>query len=60
MEFKGVEPFRVGGTTGGWLFLFKEWAELGERMIPLEVHVCPRCRKIELFLASPGPGAGKP
>jgi len=41
--------FRVGGTGGGWKLLLGEWAELGESMIPLQVYVCPRCGRIELF-----------
>ena len=36
----GVEPFRVGGSTGGWKMLFGEWAELGEGMLEMEVLVC--------------------
>lgn len=51
MESQGIEQFRVGGTTGGWKLLFGEWAELGEGMLPMEVFVCPQCRKVELFLA---------
>ncbi len=49
---KGVEEFRVGGTTGGWKLLFGEWAELGEGMLPFELLVCPSCRRVE-FRASP-------
>jgi hypothetical protein len=43
----GVEQIRVGGTGGGWKLLFGELAEVGEEMIPLEMHVCTNCRKIE-------------
>jgi hypothetical protein len=41
--------FRIGGTSGGMKFLFGEWAELGESMIPMYVFVCPNCGKIELY-----------
>ena len=43
----GVEPFRVGGTTGGWKLLAGEWAELGEKMLELECLVCRNCRRVE-------------
>jgi predicted RNA-binding Zn-ribbon protein involved in translation (DUF1610 family) len=49
MEFAERANFRVGGTGGGWKLLFGELAELGESMIPLEVYVCPKCGRIELF-----------
>jgi hypothetical protein len=49
MEFVERASFRVGGTSGGWKLLFGEWAELGESMIPLNVHVCPKCGRIGLF-----------
>ncbi len=41
--------FRVGGTSGGMKLLFGEWAELGEKMIPMYVFICPRCGKVELY-----------
>lgn len=47
LELLGTERFRCGGTSGGWKLIFGEWAELGEGMLPLEVWVCPRCRKVE-------------
>ncbi|RPF42695.1 hypothetical protein EDD75_1803 [Thermodesulfitimonas autotrophica] len=47
LELLGTEKFRCGGTSGGWKLIFGEWAELGEQMMPLEVWVCPRCRKVE-------------
>jgi hypothetical protein len=48
MRFAETASFRVGSTSGGWKLLFGEWAELGESMIPLEIHVCPECGRIEL------------
>ena len=44
----GVEQFRTGGTSGGWKLLLGEWAELGEQMLPLELFVCPSCRRVEV------------
>jgi ssDNA-binding Zn-finger/Zn-ribbon topoisomerase 1 len=42
--------FRIGGTGGTWKLIFGEWAELGEKMIPFYIFVCPKCGKIELFV----------
>jgi predicted RNA-binding Zn-ribbon protein involved in translation (DUF1610 family) len=42
-------PFRVGGTGGGWKLIFGELAELGEEMLPLDVYLCPKCGRVELF-----------
>ncbi len=49
VEFAEKASFRVGGTSGPWKLLFGEWAELGESMIPLNIYVCPKCGRIELF-----------
>ena len=48
-QFVYTAEFRVGGTSGGAKLLFGEWAELGERMIPMFVFVCPNCGKVELY-----------
>jgi RNase P subunit RPR2 len=48
-QYVYTAEFRVGGTSGGMKLLFGEWAELGEKMIPLYVFVCPNCGKIELY-----------
>jgi hypothetical protein len=49
MQDLGGRRFRVGGTGGGWKLLFGEWAELGEDLIELQLHVCPACRKDEFY-----------
>ena len=54
MRSIGVEPFRVGGTTGGWKLLVGEWAELGEDMLSFEVLACTACRRVELRLPPGG------
>ncbi len=46
----GTEQFRVGGTSGVWKLFFGEWAELGEEMLPLELAVCPVCRRVEMWV----------
>ena len=42
--------FRIGGTGGTWKLILGEWAELGEKMIPFYIYVCPNCGKIELLV----------
>jgi predicted RNA-binding Zn-ribbon protein involved in translation (DUF1610 family) len=49
MQFTGEAPFRIGGTSGGWKLVFGEFAELGEKMLPLNIYVCPQCGKVELY-----------
>jgi hypothetical protein len=46
----GEIELRTGGTSGGWKLLFGEWAELGERMMKVQVLACPSCRRLELKL----------
>jgi hypothetical protein len=46
----GVEQFRIGGTSGGIKLLLGEWAKLGERMLPLEMRLCPAFRRVEFHL----------
>ncbi len=48
-QYVYTAEFRVGGTSGGAKLFFGEWAELGEKMIPMYVFVCPNCGKVELF-----------
>lgn len=49
MEHEGVHLFRVGGTSGEWIFLFGDIAEIKEEPLPLHVYMCPKCGKLELF-----------
>jgi len=49
MQFAGENSFRTGGTSGGWKFLFGEWAELDENVMPLLIYVCPKCGKVEFY-----------
>ncbi len=48
-QYVYTAEFRVGGTSGGAKLFLGEWAELGEKMIPMYVFVCPNCGKVELF-----------
>lgn len=57
MDRIGTEQFRVGGTSGLWKLFIGEWAELGESMLPLELWVCPSCRRVEMRVP---PGYRKP
>ena len=49
MRFAYTADFRVGGTSGSWKLLLGELAEVGENMFPLNIYVCPKCSKIELY-----------
>jgi predicted RNA-binding Zn-ribbon protein involved in translation (DUF1610 family) len=49
IQFAGENAFRTGGTSGGWKFLFGEWAELDENVMPLLLYVCPKCGKVEFY-----------
>ena len=42
-------PFRVGGTGPAMRALIGEWAELGEQPIPIDLFVCKKCGRIQLF-----------
>ncbi len=48
-EHQGVHLFRLGGTSGEWILIFGELAEIKEEPIPLHVYMCPKCGKLELF-----------
>lgn len=55
----GVSDIRVGGVSGGWQFLFGNWAEVSEDVLPLEILVCRTCGKIELRVpGAPASNAG--
>ena len=49
MHSLGQIPIRTGGTTGGWHLLFGEWADMSERVMPLDVYRCAGCRRVEFF-----------
>ncbi|MGC7847684.1 PH domain-containing protein [Desulforudis sp. 1088] len=51
LERLGVEKFRIGGATGLVKLVFDEWTEPGEDVLPLEVWVCPGCRRVEFRFA---------
>jgi hypothetical protein len=45
--------FRTGGWNGVWqLIPFGSWGEVGEELLPLQIHACPKCGKVE-FTANP-------
>lgn len=52
MRSLGTHQFRTGGPPRGAYF-FREWAELSEDLLPLEVFVCMACRRVE-FGVPPG------
>jgi hypothetical protein len=49
MQSLGQVPIRVGGTGGGWHLLLGEWADVTERVFPLDVYRCSNCKQVEFF-----------
>lgn len=50
LDCLGEKEFRTGGKTGGWHLLLGDFAQMQERIMKLEVWICPNCRRIEFFL----------
>ncbi len=53
----GTEQFRVDGTSRLWKMFFNQWADVAGGMLPLEMAVCPVCRRVELWVP-PGFASG--
>jgi len=49
MQFAQKVPFRIKGHRGIWIWVFGEWAELGEEMLSSDVCLCPKCGHIEML-----------
>jgi hypothetical protein len=49
MQALGQVPVRVGGRGGGWHLLLGEWADVGEKVWPLDVYRCATCKRLEFF-----------
>ena len=49
MTALGQVPVRVGGTSGGWQFLFGSLAEADEKVWPLDAYRCDSCKRVEFF-----------
>ena len=49
MHSLGQIPLRTGGTSGGWHLIFGELADVTERVFPLDVYRCSRCKRVEFF-----------
>ncbi len=48
MNLIGTEEFYVGGTSGALKVFFGEFAEMDQQALPLELWVCPSCRRVEM------------
>ncbi len=46
----GTELFSVGGTSGILELFFRGYADLTAPTLPLELWVCPSCRRLEMRL----------
>jgi hypothetical protein len=49
LQSLGQVPVRTGGTGGGWHLLFGELADMGERVLSLDVYRCPQCSRLEFY-----------
>lgn len=49
MASLGQLPIRAGGTSGAWHLLLGEWADMTERVFPLDVFRCQHCKRVEFF-----------
>jgi len=47
MKFSHCVDFKIGGNSGQGLKLL--FPEVSETTLPLNVFICPKCAKIELF-----------
>ncbi len=48
MEDYGVQKIRIGGVGGGWSYAIGDIAEIEQDILPVHVHICPKCEKMEL------------
>ena len=49
MEDYKTHAFRIGGKGGEWAFIIGDIAEIEEQLLPIQVYICPKCGKTELF-----------
>jgi len=49
MEQTRDVPFRIGGYVGARRFVIGEVAELAERLLSVDLYMCPKCGSIRLY-----------
>ena len=45
----GPIPVRSKGTSGGWIFLFGNLAQMGEKVLHLDTYRRTKCRHLEFY-----------
>jgi ribosomal protein L40E len=51
MEDYGIQKFRIGGVGGEWSYIIGDIVEIEQGTLPVQIHVCSKCGKIELTAA---------
>jgi len=49
MQSFGKVPIRTGGSSGGMHLLAGEWADVGERLMVLDLFRCGECRRVDFY-----------
>lgn len=49
MQSLGQIPIRTGGMSGSWNLILGDAAAMNEKLLPLDVYRCPRCKRVEFF-----------
>jgi predicted RNA-binding Zn-ribbon protein involved in translation (DUF1610 family) len=48
MEDYGIQKLRIGGVGGEWSYIIGDIVEVEQEALPVQVHICPKCGKVEL------------
>jgi RNA polymerase subunit RPABC4/transcription elongation factor Spt4 len=48
LEDYGTQKLRIGGVGGGWSYAVGDIMEIEQETLPVQIHICPECGKIEL------------
>lgn len=63
MQRLGIEKFYVEGTSDVGQDIAGAWGESDSEVLPIEIGMCPACRRLELWMSPAfnpgGPGRGR-
>lgn len=48
LEDYGIQKLRIGGVGGEWSYVIGDIVEIEQDTLPVQVHICPECGKIEM------------
>jgi RNA polymerase subunit RPABC4/transcription elongation factor Spt4 len=48
LEDYGIQTLRIGGIGGEWSYIVGNVVEIEQGTLPVQIHICPKCGKIEL------------